>query len=159
MAKNPNMRVSQGYQKNQAKKVMADLDVPDIDIKKTKQTGITIIICAVILMVSLTLAFKVWGALIALIITAATAGYFIHDIGTKQKKIINAYKTLGMTKEEYITSFEKAEISETQKKMMIDLWDKVPEPEKVIQQKGRPQQVNQSKQNKKKKKYTKKKKK
>ena len=151
------MRVSQGYQKNQAKKVMADLDVPDIDPKKTKQTGIIIIVCAVISMIALTIAFKVWGALIALAITIVVGGYFAYDLSNKQKKVINAYKTLGMTKEEYISSFQKADIGEAQKKAMIALWDKVPEPEKIIQQKGRPQQVNQSKQNKKKRKYKKKK--
>ena len=133
------------------------MDVPDIDVKKTKQIGIAIVVVGVALMVGLTVAFKVPGALAALAVTLIAGGIFINDLSEKQKKVITAFKTMGFSKEEYISSLES--VNPTQKKAMIALWDKVPEPEKVITIKGKAQKVGQSKQNKKKKKYTKKKKK
>lgn len=153
------MRASKGAQRNQAKKIMTELGVEDLDMKKVKYAGIGIAAGSIILVVVLTVFFKYIGLLCAIAVSAVAFAVYMKMISDKQKKMVTAYKTLGMTKEEYAKSFEALNVNASVKKSLIDLWDKVPEPEKVYTQKGKPQQVNQSKQNKKKKKYTKKKKK
>lgn len=148
-------RGSKGYQNNQVKKVLKDLDVEDIDLSKVKKTGISIAIASVLCIGVLGYFFKWAGILVAVILTSIVLYFFYKNILEQQKKMVLAYKTLGITKEEYIKSLEELKTNQQMINILINAWDKVPQPEKIIQQKGRAQGVNQSKQNKKKRKYKK----
>ena len=140
--------------KKEVKKMISD--VQDIDFEKTKKVGIGVIIGGIVLMIVLTYFFKWLGLVCGIIVLAVALGLIYHNVAEQQKKMIHTFKSLGYTKEEYVKSFEAMKGNNFLKKMLIDMWDSVPEPEKVYAQKGKAQGVGQSKQNKKKRKYKKK---
>ena len=120
-------RPSMGYQRNQAKKIIKDADIPRYDTKKIKR-NLTILF--IVWLIGLAVDTFIEGLsgfvgmlLLGVIIAFGILAYIKH----MDKNVIRAYKRMGVPKEDYLAEVRRQGLSDKRVELMNKLWDKVKE--------------------------------
>lgn len=120
-------RPSKGYQRNQAKRIMNEADIPKYDTAKLKR-NLKIILALWII----GLAIDTWieglpGFVGMLLLGVILAFGVLAYIKRMDKNVIRAYKRMGVPKEDYLSEVKRQGLSEKRIDLISKLWDKTKE--------------------------------
>lgn len=120
-------RQSKGFQRNQAKKIINEADIPRYDTKKIKR-NLTILF--IVWLIGLAVDTFIEGLsgfvgmlLLGVIIAFGVLAYIKH----MDKNVIRAYKRMEVPKEDYLAEVRRQGLSDKRIALMDKLWDKTKE--------------------------------
>jgi len=119
-------RPSKGYKKNLAKGELKDAALPSMDSIKRMIKALKILLMIwVILTVWAVIVRGLKGFIVWVVIALLISPLILMYVNHIDKKVIKAYKNLGIPKEAYLKELEKSgKMSERRMKKLNAMWDK-----------------------------------
>ena len=123
-------RPTKGYQQNMSRNMMKDKDIDmpkQMDAKKVTWFNRILLVVWAVAVVALWVTFG-WKAGVACLVAGAIyAGGFVLYMRRYQKRVLTAYKKMGMTRAMYIKEVKRRYSEPKEVEQMIKNWDKINE--------------------------------